>query len=241
MARITPGILLQAYAHGLFPMAEDRDDPELFWVDPELRGILPLERFHVPRRLARTVRSDRYRVTMDRDFPAVLAACAAPARGRGRTWINAEIQRLYSDLHREGHVHSLEAWQDETLVGGLYGVRLGAAFFGETMFSTARDASKVALVHLAARLRAGGFLLLDTQFLTGHLEQFGAIEVTRFRYRRLLAAALAEEGDIQALGPQVTGSQALAQFSEPAAAGGAGEEMDAQPPRPGQGEGRSAR
>lgn len=210
MTRITPEILLQAYAHGLFPMAEDRDDPELFWVDPERRGILPLDGFHLPRRLARTVRSDTYRVTLDRAFPAVLDACAAPTPERPRTWINDEIRRLYTALHRAGHVHSIESWQDGRLVGGLYGVRLGGAFFGETMFSTARDASKVALVHLVARLKAGGFVLLDTQFTTPHLQQFGAIEVSRFRYRRLLADALAHEGDIHALPDEIPGSQALA-------------------------------
>jgi len=210
MPRITPGILLQAYAHGLFPMSEDRDDPSLFWVDPEQRGILPLDRFHVPRRLARTVRSDRYRITADRDFPAVLAACAAPLRGRGRTWINSEIRRLYTALHQEGHAHSLEAWQEDRLVGGLYGVRLGGAFFGETMFTTARDASKVALVHLVARLRVGGFQLLDTQFLTEHLMQFGAVEVPRHRYRRLLASALAQDGDFQCLPTELGGRQVLA-------------------------------
>ena len=171
MVRITPEIVLQAYAHGLFPMAEDRDDPELFWVDPEQRGILPLDDFHVPRRLARTVRTDRYRVTSDRCFGAVIEACAAQTRDRPRTWINAEIRRLYSALHQAGHVHSLETWDGHDLVGGLYGVSLGGAFFGETMFSRARDASKVALVHLVARLRAGGFRLLDAQFTTEH--QFG--------------------------------------------------------------------
>tara|TARA_B100000683_G_scaffold241718_1_gene249970 strand:- start:44 stop:697 length:654 start_codon:yes stop_codon:yes gene_type:complete len=209
MVRITPEIVLQAYAHGLFPMAEDRDDPELFWVDPEQRGILPLDDFHVPRRLARTVRTDRYRVTSDRCFGAVIEACAAQTRDRPRTWINAEIRRLYSALHQAGHVHSLETWDGHDLVGGLYGVSLGGAFFGETMFSRARDASKVALVHLVARLRAGGFRLLDAQFTTEHLQQFGAQEVTRFRYRRMLADALTVEGDFHALPDELTGSEAL--------------------------------
>ncbi|MGE5501771.1 MAG: leucyl/phenylalanyl-tRNA--protein transferase, partial [Ignavibacteriales bacterium] len=167
----------------------------IFLIDPELRGILPLERFHVPRRLARTVRSNIYTVKVDTAFDAVVAACAAPRPERPETWINRPIQQLYGDLYRTGLAHSVEAWRDGELVGGLYGVALGGAFFGESMFSTARDASKVALVHLAARLIVGGFRLLDAQFMTEHLAQFGAREIGRDEYRRRLALALEVDAD----------------------------------------------
>jgi leucyl/phenylalanyl-tRNA--protein transferase len=186
----TTAMMLRAYRHGLFPMAETRDSTRLYWLDPEARGILPLETFRIPRRLARTVLSGPYTVTADRDFAAVIAGCAAPTPGRGETWINPQIERLFTRLHDEGHAHSLETWRDGELVGGLYGVAIGGAFFGESMFSTARDASKVALAHLAARLRLGGFTLLDTQFVTAHLAQFGAVEIPRARYRTLLDAAV---------------------------------------------------
>ena len=191
--RLTPEILLRAYAEGLFPMAERRGDPTLYWVSPEKRGIIPLNFFHVPHRLARTVRSRRFTVTADRAFPEVMQACAAPAPGREETWINSEILRLYSALHAGGHAHSIECWQADKLVGGLYGVRLGAAFFGESMFSLARDASKVALVHLVDGLRRGGFVLLDTQFITPHLARFGAIEIPREQYLTKLTDALNRE------------------------------------------------
>jgi leucyl/phenylalanyl-tRNA--protein transferase len=191
--RLTPEILLRAYAEGLFPMAERRGDPTLYWVSPEKRGIIPLNFFHVPHRLARTVRSGRFTVTADRAFPEVMQACAAPAPGRDETWINSEILRLYTALHAGGHAHSIECWQAGKLVGGLYGVRLGAAFFGESMFSLARDASKVALVHLVDGLRRGSFLLLDTQFITPHLARFGAIEIPREQYLTKLADALNRE------------------------------------------------
>jgi len=191
--RLTPEILLRAYAEGLFPMAERRGDPTLYWVSPEKRGIFPLDTFHVPRRLARTVRSDRFIVTADAAFRDVMLACAAPAPGREETWINDEILRLYTALHAGGHAHSIECWQDGELVGGLYGVRLGAAFFGESMFSRARDASKVALVHLVDTLKRGGFTLLDTQFLTSHLASLGAVEVSRAEYLALLNQALNRE------------------------------------------------
>jgi leucyl/phenylalanyl-tRNA--protein transferase len=198
VSSITPELLLRAYAHGLFPMAEDRSDPELFWVDPEMRGILPLDDFHLPRRLARTVRQGKFAVAIDRDFAAVIAACAEPSpTRRGGTWINNQIVSLYSELHRQGHTHSVECYLEGKLVGGLYGVSLAGTFFGESMFSQATDASKVALVHLVARLRAGGYHLLDTQFLTGHLAQFGAIEIPRRRYRALLAEALTIEADFR--------------------------------------------
>ncbi len=191
--RLTPEILLRAYAEGLFPMAERRGDPTLYWVSPEKRGVLPLGNFHVPRRLARTVRSGAFTVTADHAFTDVMLACAAPGPGRPETWINDEILRLYTALHAGGHAHSIECWQDGALAGGLYGVRLGAAFFGESMFSRRRDASKVALVHLVEGLKRGGFTLLDTQFITAHLAQFGAVEIPREQYLMKLADALNRE------------------------------------------------
>jgi leucyl/phenylalanyl-tRNA--protein transferase len=190
---LTPEILLSAYAQGMFPMAERRDDPTLFWVSPDKRGVIPLDGFHVPKRLARTVRSKRYRVTSDQAFVQVMRACATPAPGREQTWINDEILRLYTGLHAGGHAHSIECWEGEKLAGGLYGVSLGAAFFGESMFSNIRDASKVALVELVGMLRRGGFLLLDTQFLTPHLTQFGAYEMPREDYLARLHTAIAHD------------------------------------------------
>ena len=179
LLEITPQVLLKAYAVGIFPMAESADDPGLYWIEPEQRGIIPLDGFHVPRRLARTVAAEPFEIVIDRDFEAVVAACAEATAGRPKTWINQRIHRLYGELFDIGACHTVEAWQDGKLVGGLYGVSLGAAFFGESMFSRARDASKVALVHLVARLKAGGYVLLDTQFTTKHLRQFGAIDVDR--------------------------------------------------------------
>jgi leucyl/phenylalanyl-tRNA---protein transferase len=187
---VTPELMLRAYRAGLFPMAETRRGDRLYWLDPEQRGILPLAHFHLSRRLQRTVLSGAFEVTSDGDFSAIIAACADSAPGREDTWINPEIERLFTDLHRLGHAHSIESRQDGRLVGGLYGVALGGAFFGESMFSRARDASKVALVHLVARLRLGGFRLLDTQFVTNHLAQFGAIEVPRDAYKALLASSV---------------------------------------------------
>ena len=187
---ITPELLIRAYRAGFFPMAEAREAERLYWLDPEQRGILPLDGFHLPRRLLRTVESGAFAVTADRDFAGVIAGCAEPAPGREDTWINPQIEALFTELHRRGVAHSVESWQDGVLVGGLYGVALGGAFFGESMFSRATDASKVALVHLMARLRLGGFTLLDTQFVTSHLTRFGAIEVPRDRYKQMLAAAL---------------------------------------------------
>lgn len=192
--RVTPDILLRAYAIGLFPMAEARDDDELFWVDPDHRGVLPLDRFHLSRRLHRTVRSDRFEVRCDSAFTEVVRACAAPSPERPDSWINEQIVSLYSDVHAMGFAHSVEAWQEGKLVGGLYGVSLGGAFFGESMFSRTRDASKVALVHLAARLRLGGYVLLDTQFLTDHLTQFGTEEIPRNAYQEQLADAIPRQG-----------------------------------------------
>ncbi len=192
---VTPSLLLRAYACGIFPMADSADDPTLYWVEPEMRGVLPLDRFHVPRRLARTVRAGHFEIRVDSDFDAVIAACAAPRPGRRATWINEPIRKLYGALFRSGHVHTVEAWREGRLVGGLYGVKLRAAFFGESMFSFERDASKVALVHLVARLRRRGFKLLDAQFITAHLAQFGAIELARDDYIELLDEALAGEAD----------------------------------------------
>jgi leucyl/phenylalanyl-tRNA--protein transferase len=192
-AELTPELLLRAYAIGIFPMAEDADDPDVFWVDPERRGILPLEAFHIPKRLRRTIRQGRFEIRVDSAFDAVMRGCAEPHPERPTTWINERILALYGALFRAGHAHSIEAWRDGALAGGLYGVRLGAAFFGESMFSRAPDASKVALVHLVARLKLGGFKLCDTQFVTRHLAQFGAIEIPRAAYRRRLAAALRTE------------------------------------------------
>jgi leucyl/phenylalanyl-tRNA---protein transferase len=187
---LTPELLLRAYAAGIFPMAESADDPELYWVDPVQRGILPLDKFHLPRRLARTVRSERFTIECDRDFGAVMRGCAEPSAERPQTWINDEIIAVYGALYADGHAHSVEAYSDGALVGGLYGVSLGGAFFGESMFSRVTDASKVALAHLVARLIRGGYRLLDTQFVTEHLQRFGAIEISRARYRHLLADAL---------------------------------------------------
>jgi leucyl/phenylalanyl-tRNA--protein transferase len=214
MRELTPELLLEIYRQGIFPMAEDRDDTELFWVEPEQRGVLPLDSFHVSRRLARTVRSDRFEVVADRDFAAVIGACAEPGRARARTWINDRIVELYTGLHLLGHAHSVECRVEGRLVGGLYGVALGAAFFGESMFSRERDASKVALVHLVARLRAGGFSLLDTQFLTPHLASFGAVEISRADYRRRLRAATSAEADFYFWPAGVTGPVALQSISD---------------------------
>lgn len=217
MTELTPALLLRAYAAGIFPMADHARDEDLFWVDPDWRGILPLEQFHLPRSLAKVVRSDRFTVTIDQDFDGVVAACAASAPGRRTTWISHRIRALYGELHRLGHAHSVETRLDGRLVGGLYGVRLGAAFFGESMFSRETDASKVALVHLVARLRAGGFRLLDTQFVTGHLMRFGALEIPRETYRTLLDEALAAPvADFRALPQGLAGAsvlQALTQTS----------------------------
>lgn len=190
MVGLDPKILLRAYAVGLFPMAESFDDPTLYWIDPEKRGIIPLNKFHIPRRLRKSVRRAVYDIRCDFAFEEVIRRCASPAPGRQETWINKEIINLYTKLYTIGQAHSVEAWLDNKLVGGLYGVTLGGAFFGESMFSDARDASKISLVHLVARLNAGGFKLLDTQFVTKHLSQFGVIEMHRSGYRQLLTSAL---------------------------------------------------
>ena len=192
---ITPEILLRAYAAGIFPMAEDATDPSIFWVEPRTRGVIPLDGIHVSRSLARTLRRERFAIRIDTDFEAVVAGCAEPADDRDKTWINVRIRRLYGELFERGHCHTVEAWRDGRLVGGLYGVRLGAAFFGESMFHRETDASKVAFCHLAARLKAGGFRLLDAQFVTAHLATLGAVEMPRAQYRRLLEAAVAGDAD----------------------------------------------
>lgn len=192
---LTPDLLLTAYATGIFPMAERRGDPEVFWVDPRFRGILPLEGFHISRSLARRMRRGGYAVTTDRAFPAVVQGCA----DREETWINDTIYDLYEALHRSGHAHSLEVWSDEgVLIGGVYGVALGGAFFGESMFSRATDASKIALAYLVDRLRVGGFVLFDTQFLTPHLASLGGVEIPRAQYREALAGALRVGADFSA-------------------------------------------
>jgi len=194
-SEITPKLLLRAYSIGMFPMAESADDPTLFWVDPEERGIFPLDGLIVSRSLAKTVRSDRFEVRVDTDFDGVIAGCAGGDPDRPSTWINERIQRLYRDLYRQGHVHTVETWADGELVGGLYGLAIGGAFFGESMFHRRTDASKVALVHLVARLRLGGFTLLDTQFVTPHLISLGAIEVSRRKYHRMLDRAIGQAAD----------------------------------------------
>lgn len=209
---ITPQVLLRAYACGIFPMSESADDPTLFWVEPERRGVIPLDGFRVASRLKRTVRGDVFTVTANRAFKAVIAGCAMPRADRDNTWINGRIRDLYTALHALGHCHSIEAWHGDVLVGGLYGVSLGRAFFGESMFHEARDASKVALVHLVARLIAGGFVLLDTQFVTEHLRQFGTVEIPRRRYLTLLEQAIRGDADVTKLAadPPMSGEQALA-------------------------------
>ena len=192
---VTPEILLRAYAAGIFPMAESADDPGLHWIEPQKRGIIPLDGFHISTKLARLVRQARYQVFVDRDFEAVIDACAAPRSDTGETWINRPIRRLYGTLFEAGFCHTVEVYDGESLVGGLYGISLGSAFFGESMFHRARDCSKLALIHLVGRLKAGGFTLLDTQFVTEHLRQFGTIEVPRKSYRAMLDRALEQTGD----------------------------------------------
>ena len=189
---VTPDLLLRAYSIGLFPMADSADDPELYWVEPELRGIIPLNHFRISQSLAKSIRRAPFRITVDTAFDAIVALCAEPAPDRPSTWINDRIKSLYGMLHRQGHAHSVEAWDGDELVGGLYGVSLGAAFFGESMVSRRTNASKICLVHLVERLKAQGYELLDTQFTTDHLKTFGAIDVPKARYRDLLEAAVSK-------------------------------------------------
>lgn len=207
--------LLQCYAHGVFPMGEDRNDPRVYLVEPEQRGVIPLDAFHIPARLRRTIRNEPFVVRVDTAFDAVLHACAASGPGREATWINDPIMGLYRDLFMRGHAHSIECWRDEVLVGGLYGVTLGGAFFGESMFSRATDASKVALVHLVARLRLGGWRLLDAQFRTPHLDQFGLLEIPQRAYLKQLASALETIPEQSVLARPLSGAEAVTYALQP--------------------------
>ncbi|MEQ1698399.1 MAG: leucyl/phenylalanyl-tRNA--protein transferase [Hyphomicrobiaceae bacterium] len=199
MVEITPQVLLKAYSCGIFPMAEAADDPALYWIEPQQRGVLPLDQIHLSSRMAQTVRNTQLQVRIDTDFAGVIDGCAASRPGRRTTWINSRIRQLYGELFDEGHCHTVEVWQDDKLVGGLYGVALHGAFFGESMFSYVRDASKIALMHLSARLIHGGYSLLDTQFVTEHLRQFGALEVDRTEFHLRLEVALQCEANFLAL------------------------------------------
>ena len=214
MVDITPQVLLKAYACGIFPMAESAEDNALYWIEPECRGILPLDNIHVSKRLARTIRQEQFEVRIDHDFEAVIDGCAESRPGRHSTWINQRIRSLYGELFSLGHCHTVEVWSNGSLMGGLYGVRLAGAFFGESMFSRERDASKVALVYLTARLKFGGFTLLDTQFLTDHLIRFGAIEVSREKFQRLLDEALLGAGDFGRLSAGCSGDSVLQLVSQ---------------------------
>jgi leucyl/phenylalanyl-tRNA--protein transferase len=206
--------LIECYQQGLFPMGEARDDERIYIVEPDLRGVIPLDGFHLSRRLARTVRSGLYEARIDTAFAEVMRQCAKPRPGREDTWINSTIRNLYGELHARGQAHSVECWWQDQLVGGLYGVSLGGAFFGESMFSVARDASKVALAHLVARLKTGGYRLLDAQFATDHLEQFGAIEISQDDYLARLDAALAVEADFYRLPPEAGPALVLQAISQ---------------------------
>ncbi len=206
---ITPDLLLQAYRCGIFPMAESADDPALHWYEPKRRGIIPLDGFHISRSLRKTVRSDRFEVVADRDFDAVIAACAEVAPGRENTWINATIRELYRALFDRNHCHTVEAYEDGVLVGGLYGVAIGGVFFGESMFHRVTDASKVALVHLVARLKRGGYRLLDAQFVTNHLSTFGAIDIDKNLYHVLLAQGLPVKPDQKSWRDDLDGDRAV--------------------------------
>jgi len=214
MDAFTVDDLVACYRRGVFPMADSREDESIFLIDPERRGVLPLDGFHLPRRLARTVRSDPYEVRIDTSFDAVVEACAASGPGRVETWINGPIQKMYSDLFSRGAAHCVECWADGILVGGLYGVSLGSAFFGESMFSIRRDASKIALVHLVARLTEGGYRLLDTQFITDHLKQFGTTEISRSDYQKRLRLALQDQADFYRLTTGASGEEALQAISQ---------------------------
>jgi leucyl/phenylalanyl-tRNA---protein transferase len=195
MSQITPQVLLKAYSAGIFPMAESADDPALYWIEPDERGVIPLDRFHISKSLRKSVRHAGFEIRIDSAFEDVMKLCAEKTDDRDETWINHRILKLYAQLHKMGCCHSVETWKDGQLVGGLYGLRIGAVFFGESMFSRANDASKVALVHLVARLNFGGFQLLDAQFLNPHLEQFGCYTIAKADYRPILEAALDGEGD----------------------------------------------
>ncbi|MDA0230432.1 MAG: leucyl/phenylalanyl-tRNA--protein transferase [Proteobacteria bacterium] len=208
MIELSPELILRAYACGVFPMAERQDDPSVFWVDPDWRGVIPLDEFHLPRRLGRTVRSGKFQITVDQAFDQVIRTCAERTAQRMESWINGDIVKVYGELHRLGNAHSVECWSGTELVGGLYGVSLGAAFFGESMFSRKTDASKVALVHLVERLRAGGYTLLDTQFVTAHLTGFGAVELPRGTYLEQLRAALERQATFYPFDSEFTSNMA---------------------------------
>jgi leucyl/phenylalanyl-tRNA--protein transferase len=214
MFEITPQVLLKAYSCGIFPMAESADDPALYWIEPQQRGVLPLDGLHIPRRLLRTVRTTPFQVKVDSDYDRVIDGCAAPRAGRMSTWINNRIRTLYRELFVLGACHTVEVWNGDKMVGGLYGVALKSAFFGESMFSTERDASKIALVHLAARLIRGGFTLLDTQFVTDHLRQFGTVELDRMTFQRELECALEKDGDFFALPKDAPGAEVAGIFAD---------------------------
>jgi leucyl/phenylalanyl-tRNA--protein transferase len=209
MFEITPQVLLKAYSCGIFPMAESADDPALYWIEPQQRGVLPLDKLHIPRRLLRTVRTTPFTVKVDSDYDGVIDGCAAPRAGRMSTWINARIRGLYRELFTLGACHTVEVWDNDRMVGGLYGVALKSAFFGESMFSTERDASKIALVHLIARLIHGGYTLLDTQFVTEHLRQFGTIELGRTAFQAELEKALQADADFLALPQDVSSAEVI--------------------------------
>lgn len=211
---VTADLLLRAYEAGIFPMAESADDPGLYWIEPKERGIIPLNAFHLPKSLAKTIRSGRFTIAINRDFDAVIAGCAAEAPDRRQTWINQRIRTLYGELYDRGFVHTIEVYRGAALAGGLYGVSLGGAFFGESMFHKERDASKVALAYLIARLKIGGYALLDTQFVTPHLAQFGAVAVRRTRYRQMLIRALQVQGDFFALS-DATGAEDILALLKP--------------------------
>lgn len=209
MLEITPQVLLKAYSCGIFPMAESADDPALYWIEPQHRGVLPLDTAHFPKRLLRTVRTTPFVVKSDTDYEAVIDGCAAARPGRTSTWINKRIRALYRELFELGHCHTVEVWDSGRIVGGLYGVALKGAFFGESMFSFERDASKIALAHLVARLKAGGFTLLDTQFVTEHLRQFGTVELEREAFQADLEKALTVNADFSILPLVLTGAEAV--------------------------------
>ena len=214
MSTITPEIILEAYATGIFPMANSEDDPELFWVFPDHRGVLPLDQFHLPKRLMRTLKSERFTITVDTCFEQVIRACAAQRTDRPTTWINQPILDLYSQLYKMGYCHSIEAWYGGELAGGLYGISLGSAFFGESMFTRKTDASKIALAYLVARLIHGGYNLLDTQFVTDHLKRFGTIEISREDYLTRLAQALETQGDFYSLALDAESDEVLQLISQ---------------------------
>ena len=220
MSVITPQVLLKAYAVGVFPMAESADDPALYWVEPDERGLIPLDNFHISHSLKKSVRHAGFEIRVDTAFETVMRHCAEKTPERGETWINARIMRLYTQLHKMGFCHSVESWRDGALTGGLYGVRLGSAFFGESMFSRATDASKVALVHLVARLNAGGFTLLDAQFLNSHLQQFGCYTLKKQQYREVLDAAMDGNADFSAFQSDNDPEAVLVQASPKPQSGG---------------------